>query len=243
MPEYASNIVGFVSDSMSDALGTLNRRIVIKRSDEDYPYYEPGNKDVARIFLCTDGDDEYLWLHQFSHELTHAYIDSMMPDYHLGLWWFEEVICCLSSLYHLVLLDSATGGRPLHGSSPNQTRAARCIEHVRNLRPGRVPQIPLAVGNWPWMGEMTRIPFGYNEDRYIFYEASALHLLPMFLEHPILWRMVGLMRDVRIYPTMEVFLEKCERLVDDSWRWEFFRLKQYLLHRTKDFCIFVGNFD
>ena len=96
-------LLRYVDLELSHALGrqefsTCNCHILYH---PDYPMCSPFGKEEHLISLSPQDYYGGQWLYQFAHEYCHHLINGKLTGEIIGLTWFEETICSLSSLYVL----------------------------------------------------------------------------------------------------------------------------------------------
>lgn len=240
IPEYVSNAVEFVYNSMKNLTENYDLGdIRIERSPFGHPKHCPQSDGTSLIFIDDDGNDEFQWIYQFAHELTHAYIKSRPVGEKVGLWWFEEIICCLSSLYHLAVYDSASDGIPLRSLLSAELRSTQYLSSLQDMTKNLGLLSTDIYDRYPWTVRLTESRAGYDGGQYNYFQAVAFDILPFFLRNPRLWKIIRCMWSIRFHHSLASFLNGCQYCFGASWYLDFMNLKNHLLRRTAGFINFA----
>lgn len=199
----------------------LKNIFVTYAREEKHPFCALTDNDVYVIGIYAKGYDEYQWLYQFAHEYMHLFIGNIAykPQGKNGLWWFEETLCSLSSLYHYYRYMSEIPNANLISDSENKDK-------VQQLRPDSLLpcEDPLQM-NLESLRDIFRLPQcvteplpEYNPLEYEYYNACAKHLLRLFLEHPQYWNIVLYMRNVRSFENISSFIDWLENHLSEEYQ-------------------------
>lgn len=155
---------------------------------------------VRVICLSVRGDHWCQWIYQFAHEYCHHLIDGELTGSIRGLLWFEETLCELASQF--CLAHAAHPSLWLRLDHGGYSLAVQDYLHdLRQSHPDLRRQFRSAgaIRQWiPFLSERT-----YHRGHYC---VIASELLPLFLEYPSLWRIIGLIGNSRHYESLEELL-------------------------------------
>lgn len=157
-------------------------------------------EDIRIIFLNINGDFFGQWAYQFAHEYCHHLIDGEMTGDICGLTWFEETLCELASRFVIALLSD---------ESLCARRGLQSINHIfREYHDGLTQSHPDLHRQFRSGGGIRQWLPLLSEPRYHrdLYSVIASELLPLFLEHPHLWQIIGCIGDSRRYESPEALL-------------------------------------
>lgn len=155
------------------------------------------NNDSTIIFLCTK---DLLWSqysYQFSHELCHFVIDTSYPPANDKFGWFEESLCELASIYTLLKMASTWQTNPPYQHWANYSNALDIYAKDIVEKPENRLTEPLMV----WLSENLH---SLSLDRYkrVENQIVAVHLLPLFIKTPSLWRTIQFLNLIQVTDDM-----------------------------------------
>ena len=138
------------------------------------------------IFLSTKGNYWCQWIYQFAHEYCHHLIDGYMIPNFKGLFWFEETICELASLFHLSRMwEYCIQSPQLAQYTPS---VERYLSNLLTKNNGLVESFRLGKLS-PWKERLQEET--YNRDLY---NAIAVVMFPYFEQNPYLWKIINCIR-------------------------------------------------
>ena len=144
------------------------------------------NGDFHHIYLHCDGNYWCQWMFQFAHEYCHHLIGGQLSGDILGLIWFEECVCELSSMYHLHNLSLCYGTSRQehlqHYSPLVRNYLDECMQQVDSVIAAEVNH-PGFLHKWETLLQEQK----YHREHY---RAIAAKMLPLFLENPHLWKII-----------------------------------------------------
>lgn len=160
------------------------------------------------IFLCVTGDYWGQWAYQFAHEYCHHLIDGPMTGERRGLFWFEETVCELASRYAIARLatPSLCNKWDLHIANHILRNYHHAHLHLDATLAQDLEQNRSVV---PWLPLLSEPQYHRRH-----YAVMAQTILPLFLEQPHLWQIIGLIGDSRQYESLEVLLYHLESNAD-----------------------------
>lgn len=174
--------------------------------------------NIHQIKLHVQGNDYCRWVFQFAHEYCHHLINGQMTTAYLGLEWFEEVICHLSSLVHLrrLLIDYRSLG--IH-----QTYQPQIGNWI--LANGGTPQNNVRE----YIGVNNHLL--YREDvRRDIYDNIASSLIYLFESNPRLWRIILYFGNMKLWNSLEDLFTRLQETADDSYAESLSELKNMLIN-------------
>lgn len=183
-----SNIVG---TGVVKNLPPLN---VGKNFHTDFPLYIR-TKDGSRWILINDnGDDQSQWLYQLAHEYMHYYIDVCNRDKPSVCHWFEETLCCLSTLIRLFEYAQAYPQKALLTNEPKEEFPQNILESHRLQAQMILPDVVFQTFGAKLL--LHNLPMVRSDERsvYGFYNAIAVRMMPLFVQNRNLWRIVRYLR-------------------------------------------------
>lgn len=161
------------------------------------------------IQLVAQGTKWELWIYQFAHEYCHHLINGKMIKEETGLWWFEETLCELASMYQLnqMALYWENQEDPIRHNYAQKLkemldslhRGERCRNIIRGL-----PEI--GFPNWFVIWDEAIHRLGTEDGRWM-YNRIADALYPIFIESPILWHIILHLGDSRQWPSLRAFFD------------------------------------
>lgn len=214
--EVVFDMFCFVDKSFSMALEitpfTSTSCIISYNHFGDYPMCCK-EENFHHIYLCCRENYWCQWMLQFSHEYCHHLIGGLLSGNILGLIWFEECVCELSSMYHLYNLS-------LYYDTNYQENLRRYSSSVRNYLDNRMTvdsEIALEANHPGFIQKWENL---LQEPKYHreHYRAIASQMLPLFLENPHLWKIILHFGDMRRWDSLEnLFLHlRCNATPDYS---------------------------
>lgn len=210
--EVVFDIFRFVDENFSSSLGinpyTSTPCIISYNHFGDYPMCcQDGN--LHHIYLRCKENYWCQWMLQFAHEYCHHLICGILSGQILGLIWFEECICELSSMFHLHYLSSYYSYQErLQNYSP-------LISNYLDERMKVNPKISAAVNtpNFLYGWKTLLQEQKYHREHYI---AIATKMLPLFFENPHLWKIILHFGDMRRWDSLEdLFLHLRRNVTSD----------------------------
>lgn len=219
IPTKIVPVVQFVKDSIDsiDRSRKPREANIVNAGNLGHPRISPIMEDRCLIQIDARGDDEFQWLYQFSHEYMHNFIGGPLSGSKTGLWWFEEILCCTSSLYHISLWACHLG-RSLHTVPAGQEypfvlgQDALCSFLAHDRKPDETPRQLIA---YLQSGLLSRE--GYHPSDYNTFSLCARQILPLFLDNPHLWRIAAHIGDSRQYPTLGELFSVLRRSADPAY--------------------------
>lgn len=180
------------------------------------------------IRLNINGNYWCQWVYQFAHEYCHHLIDGPCNGLVVGLKWFEETLCELSSLHNL----SEMAVLCFNSTIPNLNHYAPSVLsylfHLENNRPsiGRFHK-GLAEYISQHMEEL-------SQDMYHrgIYSTIAFSMLPVFRQNPYLWKIVLHIGDSCQWTSLDCLLDHLQKTADMSYYYPLEELRMLLLDGT-----------
>lgn len=199
----------FVDKSLSEALEihpfTSTSCIILYNHFGDYPMCCK-YKNFHYIYLCCRENYWCQWMLQFAHEYCHHLIGGLQSGGILGLIWFEECVCELSSMYHLNNLSR-------YYDVSHQANLRLYSPSVRNYLDERMTVDSEIVSEVNHPGFMYRLETLLQEPKYHreHYRAIAAKMLPFFLENPHLWKIILHFGDMCRWHSLEELFQHLRR--------------------------------
>lgn len=198
--EIIFDLLRSVDVNFSRALGLTpfsSRRCYIVYHNE-HPMCSGPSEEYHLIHLHTYDNYWCKWIYQFSHEYCHHLINGKLSGELTGLIWFEETICELSSMYHLLVLylQWSTSSNPIQSQYAPAFRDYLNDLLSQNLQLLSLTERPGWLSSWiPVLLEPE-----YHRD---YYNAIAAKILPLFVENPSLWMIILHMGDTRKWESLQ----------------------------------------
>ena len=150
------------------------------------------------ISLSVSGDFWCQWVYQFSHEYCHHLINGELSGVRSGLIWFEEIICELSSMYHLYLLHQQWSD----SAEPRKKGYAKNFQSYLNELLQKNSELLSQTNESGWLESWSPL---LSEDEYHrdHYNAIATKIFPLFVEYPSLWKIILQFGDMRSWGSLE----------------------------------------
>lgn len=219
IPAKVIPVVQFVKDSIDsiDRIRRAREANIANAGSLGHPRISRVTAGRCLIQIDARGDDEFQWIYQFAHEYMHNFIGGPLSGDKVGLWWFEEIICCTSSLYHVALWsfglhrDLCTyqaNGEYL----PSLGQDALCSLLAPDSKQGETPHQSVAFLQ---SGSLSRE--GYHPSDYNMFGNCARHLLPLFLSNRNLWRIASHIGDSRQYATLGELFSVLRQSADPTY--------------------------
>ena len=180
----------------------------------------PFGKEGHLIFLSPEDYYGEQWLYQFAHEYCHHLINGKLNGEIVGLTWFEETICSLSSLY---VLHKAISQKWIQSNS-----------HLHRDIQGRLECLLLDM-NIP---DDTPLPIFLQskdnllkEERYHrdLYKAIAAKMFPLFRDNPHLWKIILHFGNMKERDSLTGLFQHLSKFVDSSYSDSFRELQNLLI--------------
>lgn len=185
----------------------------ICKSPYDHPLCMRALQGHNVIFLSTEGNYWCQWVYQFAHEYLHHLINGSLSGEIDGVIWFEETLCELSSIWHIINLHGfcAVSESPtLRGYAPSALGYQNALLSS-NLGLKSQIQAPGDIARWfPLLAEPQ-----HHRDHY---NAIACHILHLFQENPLLWHIAAHIVDSHRYESLPRLWAHLREVADDSWR-------------------------
>lgn len=180
--------------------------------------------DCHFIYLSSKGNYWCQWIYQFAHEYCHHLINGEMTGEIVGLKWFEETLCELSSMYHLQKIYDSWHSFPLF--SEQYLYSPSLQGHIRNIYSDNYPLYaastrPGFLCSWLPILEQSK----YHRD---YYNALAFRMLPLFLDNPHLWKIILHIGDSRQWDSLEDLFAHLRQTADDSYSHSLEKLENLL---------------
>lgn len=174
---------------------------------------------MRNIFLSiTDNLTLFNWVYQFSHEYCHHIIDGALSDKIEGLSWFEETICELSSIFHILNPPKCLTRQDCQ--ELNFLARNVLLESHQDLK----SQIQANGGVRQWLTLLSE-PQHHRHH----YNAIACRMLPFFQSNPKLWRILGHIGDARQWDSLEELFAHLEKESTEEYRQSLVDLRKSLL--------------
>ena len=162
----------------------------------DYPeYFKVEQNASAIISLAASGSYWSQFAYQFAHEYCHYLIGSPMFTKQGGTeessFWFEESICKLASCF---FLEKISLSWKLSTQERFQTFAESHHMYYEN-HIAKIATIDIPLSQWIHENIESLKEKGVDDNRES-YSVIAKCLLPLFLEHPNLWRILPYLKRV-----------------------------------------------
>ncbi len=198
--------------------------MVLYNHTEDNPKCCSGD-GCRLIYLHVSGDYWCKWVYQFAHEYCHHLIGGAFTGDVLGLTWFEETVCELSSMYHLYQMFRFLSGFP-EGSIQH-----RYAPSVRDYLNDLLNEQPALYARTLSPGFLTAWDSLLGEPRYHrgHYNAIATRMYPLFLENPRLWRIILHFGDMRRWGSLGELFGHLLREAEPDYVESLSRLRSLLL--------------
>lgn len=220
--DIVEKLLQFTAYKLEEYSGiTSPRDFVIKYRSSNPMCSNYGNKRI--IYLHVNGDYWGQWVYQFAHEYCHHLIDMEMSSKKCGLFWFEETLCELASRFIIALLAD-----PQTCNSWGLKRANYVLSYYhQNCLPvdSNLSLIFDQNGSIaPWL-QLLSEPVYHREH----YDVIAQKLLPLFLEYPYLWRIIGRIGNSSYYFSLEEFLNHIGTIKELNLSYHLFKMRNILL--------------
>lgn len=180
------------------------------------------NSSAGRIiFLATKENYWCQWIYQFAHEYCHHLIDGkMIPNFN-GLFWFEETICELASLFHLNRMGEYCF------QSPKLTHYAQSVAlYLSDLltKNNNLVESFRLTKLQPWKEQLQEKV--YHRDLY---NAIAVVMFPHFERNPHLWKIIRNFGDMKEWTSLEGLFTHLEEQATPDYIQSLKQLKTCLL--------------
>lgn len=180
------------------------------------------NSSAGRIiFLATKENYWCQWIYQFAHEYCHHLIDGkMIPNFN-GLFWFEETICELASLFHLSRMGEYCF------QSPKLTHYAQSVAlYLSDLltKNNNLVESFRLTKLQPWREQLQEKV--YHRDLY---NAIAVVMFPYFERNPHLWKIIRNFGDMKEWTSLEGLFTHLEEQATPDYIQSLKQLKTCLL--------------
>lgn len=156
------------------------------------------NSSAGRIiYLATKENYWCQWIYQFAHEYCHHLIDGKMNPNFKGLFWFEETICELASLFHLNCMREYCS----HSQSSQLVHYAPSVTlYLKNLlsKNNKSVESLRLTKLQPWKEQLQEKVY----HRHL-YNAIAVVMFPFFNENPHLWKIIRNFGDMKERSSLE----------------------------------------
>lgn len=174
-------VLSFVSAEMA-RLGASPRpdeRLVILRDDALGPMCSRLSSETCLILLANEGGRICQFAYQLAHEYCHWLIGGSLRGRLEGLFWLEETICELSSLYHLRRLADVWSVLMVEWREYPVALRGYYEEEIRGTE-----ALPLPLSGYIGLHLAELSTPAYDRCKY---RTMALALLPQYESHPRLW--------------------------------------------------------
>lgn len=195
-PVLAVPVLKLVRDNISgigiiDKLPPLN---IGKNFYSDYPIYFKAMDGSAWILINDDGNDEFQWLYQFAHEYMHYYINACNPGKPMVCHWFEETLCCLSTLTRLFEYGQAYPKSKWISKDSTEVSPQDILNSHRLQAQTLLPDALFRIFGVGMC--LHHLPMAHSSARdfYDLCNAIAVRIMPLFVQNRNLWRIVGHLR-------------------------------------------------
>lgn len=182
------------------------------------------NSPVGReIYLATKGNYWCQWIYQFAHEYCHHLIDGKMIPNFKGLFWFEETICELASLFHLSRMREYCS----RSQSSQLVLFAPSVTHYLNdllTKNKNLVESFRMTKLQPWKEQLQEKV--YHRDLY---NAIAVVMFPYFERNPHLWKIIRNFGDMKEWTSLEGLFTHLEEQATPDYIQSLKQLKTCLL--------------
>lgn len=178
------------------------------------------------ITLSTKNTYWCQWIYQFAHECCHRVICQEPRTPLAGVEWFEEILCELSSQFHLLRFV----GLFQKSKDPGLREYAPVIQGYLKDRFGMRKDLQddfYTKGILPWE-EMLSSEGKYHRE---YDTAVATQLLPLFEEYPKTWGILSLIGDTTRYDNLEDMFRQLVQSPRCQCRDEMLRLRDFLFRK------------
>lgn len=163
------------------------------------------------------------WCYQFAHEYCHHLINGGLSGSNSGLKWFEETICELSSMYHLNMLQKQWADSDNCFERIFVPSLREYLDDLRSKNQQLFDQV-----NFPgWLQRLLPV-LSDNCYHREYYNAIAVHLLPLFIECPALWKIILHFGDMCQRQSIGELLDYLQSKADDSYSASLQKMCDYL---------------
>ena len=180
------------------------------------------NSPVGRkIYLATKENYWCQWIYQFAHEYCHHLIDGKMNPNFKGLFWFEETICELASIFHLNRMGEYCFQSPIltHYAQSVAFYLSDLLTKNNNLvKSFRLTKLQ------PWKEQLQEKV--YHRDLY---NAIAVVMFPYFEENPHLWKIIRNFGDMEEWTSLEELFAHLEEQATPDYIHSLKQLRACLL--------------
>lgn len=186
----------------------------------DNPMCSPFGKEEHLIYLSPQDYYGGQWLYQFAHEYCHHLINGELTGEIVGLTWFEETICSLSSLY---VLHKASSQKWIQANSHLHRDILGRLEYLQqdmNI-PGDTP-LPIFLQSKDNLLKEER----YHRDLY---KAIAAKMFPLFRKNPNLWKIILHFGNMKERDSLTDLFQDLSKFVDSSYSDSFQKLQNLLI--------------
>lgn len=186
-----------------DVFQTCNCTLLYK--GECPTIYKVGDKDHL-IMLHVTGNEWWRWIYQFAHEYCHHLVNGPITSEMIGLQWFEEVICDLSSICHLDRLIALCDVLRISSALDNHNRIPYKIPVIacRNANLGTAQEN--CSEYLKSVAEKLAEPVCHRD----IYSNLSATMLPLFQENPRLWKIILHFGDMRRWSSLEDLFDHLE---------------------------------
>lgn len=225
--EMIKRTLSFVSKTLGGySQHTVYSEILIMRSPFNHPRISSVENNGRIIYLDCSGSDDFQWIYQFSHEYCHFLINGDFSGEKRGLWWFEESVCCLASMFCLAFYDGCLSSVGIP-EMPSEEYLRAQLESLKHL----TLQFRNYGGSVQWLPFLLQSGEEYNPAQYDCFSALAAEMLPYFQDNPNLWRILRSMNKAKDYSLLSAFADKLLWDSDYSYLSSLQSLLSYILPR------------
>lgn len=236
----ASDAVSFISNSISAIYPynpILHTPVHIYRSEIERP--QCGRLDDGVYILIDDpGCEEFQWIFQLAHEYMHYFIGGNLSGEKNGLWWFEEIVCCLSSIYHLWYHSTLWPDRVLSSRTSQTLSASQYLELFFEAHRNLSDDFRGMTHPADWLATLSKV-VEYNPAQYDYFHAVAACMLQWFQKNPNLWKFVLSLKNARSHMSLTSILPTLMQEADCTYSKDLSDMFSYLLPRLENNVNFV----
>lgn len=208
-------------------------KVLVRRSPYPHPQCRRMN-GCHEVLIDDSGGEEFQWIFQFAHEYLHHFICGDLSGEKDGLWWFEEIMCSLSSLYHLWRRSTLRPGSLLFSRTFPPLPASDYLETFLKGVSALSSGFHSNPAPCQWVARMKSDTGDYDSGQYDLFHAVAACMLPYFQRNRNLWRLVRQLHMSRNYTSLSAILPTMLREADNTYRGDLLEMMSYLLPRLEN---------
>lgn len=240
MEIYADSFPNFDAAAMLPIIAVVRKNIlrrlpskaiptvkVIRNIYKDFPVYVRTPKGDNIIALRTNGNDSLQWIYQLSHEYMHHCIEVHTGGTPCASHWFEESLCCLSTMLRLYEFGEAYPQKVFPSETLPSVSPAQVLEQHKRESRRLLPDFHFQIFGARYYHPYLPMKRDMDRSFYPYYNALAVRMMPLFLQKPNLWNVLPFLR----FPSSD----------NDSEH--YFQYLEYITFKKREIMLFLDLSD